>query len=335
MPSARKTQISLIDTPYYHCISRCVRRAFLCGEDRLTGKSYEHRRGWVEQKLLALGQVFAIDVCAYAVMSNHVHLVLFVDEAMALSWSDQEVAERWHRLFKGTLLTQQFAKDAASLTEAEALTLQATLATYRQRLMDISWFMRILNEDIARQANKEDHCTGRFWEGRFKSQALLDEAALAACMAYVDLNPIRAGIAKTPEQSEFTSIKRRIQQLLACKQDGQRSDTDAQPADLAPFVGNPRQAMPNGLPFVLADYLELVELTGRCLREDKAGHIHQRQLPILERLHICPDNWLEMSQHFTRVFHGAVGHEHLLSAFCEHLDLKRRANLHSCERLLA
>jgi hypothetical protein len=103
MATPRKQQISLVNTPYYHCVARCVRRAFLCGKDGLSGKSYEHRRSWVEYKLHLLTQIFAIDVCAYAVMSNHYHVVLFIDEAKAQQWTMSEVIERWHRLHKGKL----------------------------------------------------------------------------------------------------------------------------------------------------------------------------------------------------------------------------------------
>jgi REP element-mobilizing transposase RayT len=154
--------------------------------------------------------VFAIDVCAYAVMSNHTHVVLHINKAKAEAWSMLDVLERWHSLHKGTLLTQKYLK-GDELDEASLKAVAELAEVYRNRLYDISWFMRHLNESIARQANKEDGCTGRFWEGRFKSQALLDEAALIACMAYVDLNPIRAKIAKTPEQSTHTSIKHRVE----------------------------------------------------------------------------------------------------------------------------
>ena len=213
MTSPRKQQISLADTPYYHCMTRCVRRAFLCGEDKHSGQSFEHRRGWIEDKLHFLTTVFAVEMCAYAVMSNHYHVVLFVDEDKANQWSMNEVLERWHRLHKGTLLTQQYL-NGDTLAEPLLDIVNTTADIYRQRLIDVSWFMREINEKIARQANQEDECKGRFWEGRFKSQALLDENAVLACMAYVDLNPIRAKMDTTPETSQHTSIKQRIHCLI-------------------------------------------------------------------------------------------------------------------------
>ena len=324
MATPRKQQISLVDTPYYHCVARCVRRAFLCGEDALSGQSYEHRRGWVEDKLHFFSQVFAIEVCAYAVMSNHYHVVLFVDEAKAKQWHISEVLERWHRLHKGTLLTQQYCR-GETLAKPLLDIVKATAEVYRKRLMKISWFMGYINEGIARAANQEDNCTGRFWEGRFKSQALLDEAALAACMAYVDLNPIRANIAKTPESSTHTSVK------LRCEQ----AKKSQQPHTLFPFVGYPRKNIPKGLPFELSDYLQLIELTGRCIREDKRGFIEESQPSILSRLNISAENWLIITTEFRTQFHGAIGHEDVLSDYCEHQQLKRRQNLSHCNKLFA
>jgi REP element-mobilizing transposase RayT len=251
MPQSRKSQISLIDTPYYHCVSRCVRRSFLCGQDEFTGQSYEHRRGWVESRLLFLASVFAIDIAAYAVMSNHTHVVLYVDKDLADNWSMREIIERWHGLHKGTLLTQKYMLNDR-LTEGEQFSLEEAVEVYRQRLYDISWFMRNLNEYIAREANKEDECTGRFWEGRFKSQALLDESAVLACMAYVDLNPVRAKMNATPETSKHTSIFQRIEGIKDSKQ----------PTTLMRFVGNHRQNLPHGFAYSLIDYCELVDCTG-------------------------------------------------------------------------
>lgn len=108
MPRPRRTLISIEDTAYYHCCSRVVRRAFLCGDDKYTGKNYDHRRGWVEEQILKLSEVFAIDVAAYAVMSNHLHVVLYINLDTENSWSDREVVEQWHNLFNGTVLTQKF-----------------------------------------------------------------------------------------------------------------------------------------------------------------------------------------------------------------------------------
>ncbi|MGO2372431.1 MAG: transposase [Pseudoalteromonas prydzensis] len=322
MATARKRQVSLADTKYYHCISRCVRRAFLCGEDHFTGHSYEHRRGWVEDKLLELTKVFCIDVCAYAVMSNHTHLVLYVDDKKVNRLNVKAIVIRWHKLCKGTLLTQKYVQ-GEKLSKAELIFFNQTVKQYRERLSSISWFMRLLNEDIARKANKEDNCTGRFWEGRFKSQALLDEAALAACMAYVDLNPIRAKMANSLEESDHTSVQKRLTSATEGKQ----------PKQLLRFAGMSRQIMPKGLPFELKSYLELVELTGGIIREDKHGHIDNSGLSLLERLNISPENWLKLTTQFTRVFHGAVGRASSHESYCENLNRKRRTNMSNCEKL--
>lgn len=184
-----------------------------------------------------------------------------------------------------------------------AVLLIKTAEQWRERLMTISWFMRCLNEPIARQANAEDECTGRFWEGRYKCQALLDEAALLSCMAYVDLNPLRAGIASTPACSEHTSIKKRID----CLADNQPI---TQPTALAPFIGNERQPLPEGIPFHLKDYLHLVDAIGRIIRDDKRGASDLSESPILARLMIDPKQWLRLATQFEGRFKCAAGAAH-------------------------
>ncbi|GAC25636.1 hypothetical protein GMES_3359 [Paraglaciecola mesophila KMM 241] len=324
MPQPRKSQISLIDTPYYHCVSRCVRQSFLCGVDKHSGQSYEHRRGWVEERLLFLSTVFAIDICAYAVMNNHTHVVLCVDKALADNWDNDEVLRRYHKLHRGTLLTQKFM-NGDTLSQGELITFDETVETYRQRLYDISWFMRDLNEHIAREANKEDGCTGRFWEGRFKSQALLDESAVLACMAYVDLNPIRAKMEKTPETSKHTSIKKRIHAI---------KNKQPQPSVLTPFVGNPRENMPKGIAYSLKDYIELVDTTGRSIRDDKAGHIDNTQSPILERLGLDSAQWLTLTTEFEKHFCYAAGAEQMMNAFKRHTHHQRLRGMTKAKVLL-
>ncbi|MBJ7540000.1 transposase [Marinomonas transparens] len=322
MPRSRSQQISIEDTPYYHCVSRCVRRAFLCGQDPISGESFEHRRGWVENRLLFLAGVFAIDICAYAVMSNHLHVVLHINQRKAADWTRLEVLQKWHQLHKGTLFTQQYVRGEQQADFALAL-VEASAETYRARLMDISWFMKELNEPIARQANFEDKCTGRFWEGRFKSQALLDEAALVACMAYVDLNPLRAKMSKTPEDSDFTSLKKRVY----------FAQQEKQPKALFPFIGNPRLNMPEGLPFQLPDYLELVDMTGRIIREDKRGVIDASLLPILQRLNISSDNWLCIATQFGSRTGHLVGKEHAIAHYCESHHRRRKPRMQSAKLL--
>ncbi|MES9943408.1 MAG: transposase [Candidatus Thiodiazotropha sp.] len=330
MPKPRKALVLLEETPYYHCVSRCVRRAFLCGVDAHTGKSYEHRRQWIVDRMKLLADVFAIDICAYAVMSNHYHVILHVDTECAAEWSEQEVITRWERLFSLPVLVQRYLSQDA-MTRAEQETVSELLTKWRKRLHSISWLMRCLNEPIARQANQEDDCSGRYWEGRYKSQALLDEKALAACMAYVDLNPVRAGLAETPEQSDYTSIKERS---LPFRKTPDSAEASNAPSGLLPFAGYPRKDMPKGLPFRLKDYLELVDWTGRAILENKRGYIPDHKSPVLERLQVDPKHWLYMTQHFESRFKGLVGASHALKAACRKLEFRRTPNLGAVLQLL-
>lgn len=322
MPKPRSQQISLLDTPFYHICSRTVRKAFLCGVDKETGINYEHRRSWIEKRIFQLAQVFAIDICAHAVMHNHLHIVLHVDTEQVKSWSTAEVLKRWHQLFKGTLLTQKY-QNKQPLDKFQLAMVESSADIYKKRLIDISWFMRSLNEPIARQANREDNCTGHFWEGRFKSQALLDEGAILSCMAYVDLNPVRAGIAATPEQSNFTSIQLRIKSAIKGEQ----------PPALMAFTGNEHQQKQTGISFSLKDYLTLVDETGRLFRNDKRGAINTKVANILARLHISDESWLKLTSNFEGIFTGAVGTAAHLCEFSEHVGLQRThgiANAQAC-----
>jgi REP element-mobilizing transposase RayT len=296
MATARKQLVAVEATPYYHCVSRCVRRSFLCGEDEHTKINYEHRREWIEHKIQALTHVYCIDVCAYAVMSNHYHLVLHINHEKAKALSLNEVVERWCLEHKHPVLIQRWQQKQLT-SQAEQDKCIEIIEQWRERLWSISWFMKELNYDIACKANQEDNCTGHFWESRFKSQALLDERALAAAMAYVDLNPIRAGIAKTPEKSDYTSIKSRLEAL----------DKNLKTAPcLYPFIGAPSNKMLDGIPFKLIDYIQLVDWTAREFRDGKASMNHSLP-PILERLNFNQQNWLKACTTLERKRATAVG----------------------------
>lgn len=322
MPKARYQQVSLSDTPYYHCVSRCVRRAFLCGEDKVTGKSYEHRKQWIQERLKHLSETFAIEVCAYAIMSNHVHTVLRLLPIQAEGWSEEQVIDRWQQLFSLPVLIDRYQTGQCD-TPAEQRQAQHVISQWRERLSDLSWFMRCLNEPIARQANTEDKCTGRFWEGRFKSQALLNEQAILACMTYVDLNPIRATMCQSLEDSEYTSVKQRIE------------ETKRQPVQtsvkLSEFIGSKEQG--TGIPFSLTDYLELADWTGRCVHPKKKGFIPETTPKILHQLGLDEATWLETVTSFKSKFHTFIGSEQQLKTACEQHQKQWTKGLSLCRRL--
>ncbi len=318
MTQPRSTLVSLDDTSWYHCVCRCVRRAFLCGDDHHSGQNFDHRRGWIAERVKELAQIFAIDVAAYAVMSNHYHLVVHVDRNRALGWDSDEVLARWTRLFSGPPLARYLSSERADLCGAELARVAEYAECYRARLHDLSWFMRVLNESIARQANAEDDCTGRFWEGRFKSQALLDDQALLATMAYVDLNPIRAGMAETPEDSGYTSIQER---LVDASHSIAPVPAEAEPpTPLMPFDATSQA--PWAIPFAFEDYVELVECTGRAQRPGKKGRIPTHQPKTLARLGLDAEAFMAYSCRFLRAFGSAVGAPASLILHCERRQAK-------------
>jgi len=331
----------------YHCFSRCVRRAFLYGYDAFTKRDFSHRKEWLVDRLRYLAAIFAIEVCAYAIMENHYHTILRIRPDIVASWSDWEVATRWLTLFPrhralGGVATPPAEQEIRALTHCPE-----RIAQLRRRLCSLSWFMGRLNEFIARAANKEDKVKGRFWEARFKCQALLDDAAIAACMVYVDLNPIRAGVAATPEESNFTSIQERIRTWQ--KETGTAGSVPSKAAqdlhlsslsidmpvpvnageipgpilegasalshsldstDLSSHWLCPiaSESQRRGiLQMTSAEYFNLVDQSGRMLRLDKRGAIDADLKPILLRIGANPDAWIETISYFGCKFRLAAG----------------------------
>ena len=195
-----------------HLIQRCVRRSFLTGFDENTGKDYSHRREWIRTRMERLASVFGIDVLTYAILSNHLHLIARTRPDVVREWSDEEVALRWLRIFPGRRIDEHLAEPTTLAVDTLAND-SKRIAIIRLRLSDPSWFMKALCEPIARLANFQDKVTGHFWEGRFKAQAITDEAGLLACSMYVDLNPIRAALASSPQEAIHSSAYDRIHAL--------------------------------------------------------------------------------------------------------------------------
>jgi REP element-mobilizing transposase RayT len=309
MTVARKLIVDPQLTRYYHCISRCVRKAFLCGE------GFEHRKAWIEKRLELLAGSFAVAVCGFAVMDNHLHVLVRLDADAAKDWSDEDVVRRWLAVYPPRTLDLEDAK-LVQVWVDDQLKNPKLVAIYRERLQDLGWFMKSLKEPLARLANKEDDCKGTFWESRYKSIAILDEESLLATCAYIDLNPVAAGMAAVPESSPHTSIRQRVQhartkgKLRELKEAAKNSVAGSKAAgkleeshwlcpveDLRP-KGSPREGMLAG--FSLGSYLLLVDYTGRLFREGKA-RISRELAGIFERLGSDAEFWGDrLKQMFSR-----------------------------------
>ena len=203
MAIARAQLVYTSLTRWYHCATRCVRKAFLLGEGE------NNRKQWLENRLEELADVFAVAVGGFSVMDNHLHVLVRLDPDVAQAWSDEEVVRRWGRLFPPRDKSRQPMPVTNDWVQGRLADAQ-WIATTRERLRSLSWFMKCLKEPLARMANRQDKTRGTFFEGRFRSVAVVDEEALLAISVYIDLNPVAAKVAETPETSDYTSIKQRV-----------------------------------------------------------------------------------------------------------------------------
>uniref|UniRef100_UPI001F264E65 transposase n=1 Tax=Roseimaritima sediminicola TaxID=2662066 RepID=UPI001F264E65 len=197
----------------YHAFNRTVRRSFLHGVDPLTGIDYSYRRTRFLERMQEITPFLCVEVLSFAIMENHWHCVLRNRPDKVRALSDREVAIRWLSV---TSRKRCQHKQGGKIRESEIKQIvndPERVAELRSRLSDISWFVRLLCQTIARECNIEDECTGRFFEERFKLNRLEDEADVLACMAYVDLNPLRAGLTDTLDGYAEVSIGERMRTL--------------------------------------------------------------------------------------------------------------------------
>ncbi len=295
----------------YHLVSTCVRQAYLCGSDPATGIDYSYRQGWLESRMFELAEYFALDIHAYAVMSNHYHVVVNTDPKRVEALPQEEVARRW-------VLAMQ-NPDKPLRPEELHTKVQATLAEpgdrieiLRRRLRSVSWFMSRMNEPMARRCNREDNCKGRFWQGRFYSGALLDESALLKCMVYADLNPVRAGVANDLVDSKHTGVRRRLLAAAAVPEsldEAIRALTPSEHSD-GPILGG----MTN------REYIDLVRWTGENIKHPGKARLPSHASEALRTLGVSIDSWSD----------GLGAHRHRLRAYGGLAKLKLYARRVGC-----
>jgi hypothetical protein len=309
---AREEVFAPDEVAVVHVMNRVVRRCFLFGTDAPTGKNYDHRKSWIEDLFQHFAGCFGIDLLCFAILSNHFHLVLRSRPDVVSTWDDFEVARRWLLLCPVRKHDDGTPKEPSE-AELNAIRNDAVrLAEIRRRLSDISWWMRLVCQRIATRANHEDGEVGKFWQSRFRAVRLLDEESLLACAAYVDLNPIRAALAETLGESDFTSVQRRIQSL----QDGVDADQFLAPLFIDETTDSPgphpsldshRCSDKGFLPVPLADYLQLLDWTARQTAAGKLGSMPAEVPPIFERLSLDASMWCQLVRNFGKLFYHVAG----------------------------
>jgi hypothetical protein len=341
MAIARAKLVDLTITRWYHCVSRCVRQAFLLGEGG------QNRKEWLENRLEELTDIFAVTVGGFSVMDNHLHVLVRLDPEVARGWSDLEVVQRWGRLFPPRDKSRR-PMPVSDQWIQERLANPEWVVVARHRLQNVGWFMKCLKEPLARLANRQDKTRGTFFEGRFKSIAVIDDESLLKICVYIDLNPVAAKVAKTPETSDYTSIKQRVEHVeaqgktteLAAAEGGSVAGSRASagleeslwlcPIEDRRGLDSLRAGMIQGFP--LGSYLKLVEYTGRLFRQGKAS-ISAELAGIFERIGFTAETWrdamgkLRGERLLGRIFAAS---RIKLREIAKHLGVRHLVNLTGC-----
>ena len=331
-----------------HVFSRTVRRCFLMGDDPISGKNFDHRKRWIEQYLQQFAASFGIDLLCFSLLSNHFHLILRSRPDVVATWDDEEVARRWLRLCPHRRKPDGTAMEPTQPEINSIAGCPIKREEIRSRLSDISWWMRLLCQRVAMRANREDEEHGRFFQDRYKATRLTDEASLLACAAYVDLNPIRAAICERLEESDFTSVQRRIEAEQERAQDESPASRESQrkPAaklrhrrdsflspvsidELLDPVGpcasesKERCSEKGFLAMSLASYLELLDWTARQTASGKRGKTPASVPPILQRLGLDRASWCELVSDFGKLFGTVAGRPGCVDAMRSHRTHRR------------
>lgn len=284
----RRDEVDESTVGAYHVWSRVVQQAFLTGYDRRTGRDYSHRKEWIVVRLTALVQMFAVECLDEAVLDNHFHAILRNRPDLAEGWTDDEVARRWLRLKQSEL---ELLAEPTGAEVAEFVQDGKRVAQARRRLSSISWFMAYLKTPVSRMANEESGKAGHFWDDRFGCKRLPDDPSLLACSLYVNLNPIRAGMASRPEEARYTSAYARIQDRRS-PDAGRRSAGWLAPVhvDGDGYAGASEGRRPSDQGYLELRFDEYLELLDAMVRAERGGEGPDWP-PILERLGIPAWVW--------------------------------------------
>jgi len=355
-----------------HVMNRTVRRCFLMGYDPVSGRNYDHRKVWIDEQLVHQAKHFGIDLLCQAIMSNHLHLVLRSRPDVVQEWSDTEVARRWLMLCPRRRDENRRPLEPTEFEINRIVNNKEKLAGLRSRLSDISWWMRLLCQNIAQRANREEGEVGKFWQARYRAVRLLDEIAILSCAAYVDLNPIRAALAGTLETSDFTSAQKRSLGLASESQQESQPEcalsaglpetppaavrnehiaaVDLRSAEhLAPVELNERSGQPGPdanregarcsnkgfLPMSTAQYLSLLEWTARQQRVAKPGRKPKQIRRLFNRLGISASVWNELVRNFGRLFSIVAGKPAVVDSHRSRSGVHRYRALPAARDLLA